>query len=70
MRAIITRLSLLFQNTALHYACSGGHTEAVQLLLDKRADVALKNTFNQSPLDLAVDNLHNETAIVMLKHRR
>ena len=60
----------IIQNTALHYACGGGHLEAVQLLLDKRADVTVKNTHNAAPLDLAIDNMHSEVAIAMLKSRR
>ena len=44
--------------------------EAVQLLLDKRADVTLKNTYDQAPMDLAIDNLHGDTVITMLRHKR
>ena len=40
------------------------------MLLEKRADVTLKNAYDQSPLDLAIDNLHNDVAIAMLKHKR
>ena len=60
----------VFQSTALHYACAGGHVDSVQLLLDKRADVSAKNTHDHTPLDLAIDNLHSEVAYVMLKHKR
>jgi len=58
------------QNTALHYACFGGHVEAVQLLLEYKADVTLKNTHNQSPLDYAVDNVNSDVVTVMLKNKR
>lgn len=63
-------VSCYHQNTALHYACSGGHAEAVQLLLDKRANVMLKNTYDQSPLEVATDYSHNDVAIIMLRHKR
>ena len=48
----------------------GGHIEAVQLLLDRRADVTVKNTHEQAPLDLAIDNLHGEVTMTMLIHKR
>ncbi|ELT97032.1 hypothetical protein CAPTEDRAFT_142455, partial [Capitella teleta] len=58
------------KNTALHYACAGGHLESVQLLLTRKADVTVKNTHDQSPLELAIDHMHSEVVCVMLKHRR
>jgi len=58
------------QNTALHYACFGGHVEAVQLLLEYKADVAVKNTHSQSPLDHAIDNVNSDVVMVMLRNKR
>jgi len=58
------------QNTAMHYACLGGHVEAVHLLLEKKGDVTLKNTYDHSPLDLAIDNLHHDVVITMLRDKR
>ena len=58
------------QNTALHFACAGGHLAAVELLIDQRADVTIKNTHDATPLDLAIDNLHLETATCMLRSRK
>ena len=64
-------MPLIFQNTALHLACLKGHVDAVQLLLkQKGADVTLKNTYDYSPLDLAVDNLHHDVVATMLKNKR
>ena len=59
-----------FQNTALHFACAGGHVAAVELLLNQRADVTLKNTHDAAPLDLAIDNLHLDVASCMLRSKR
>ena len=58
------------QNTALHYACFGGHVEAVQLLLEYKANVTVKNTYDQSPLDHAIDNMNSDVVTVMLKNKR
>ena len=44
--------------------------EAVELLLDKRADVTVKNTHDAAPLDLAIDNMHSEVAKIMLRSKR
>jgi len=66
----VTLYVACLQNTALHYACSGGHVEAVQLLLEYKADVAVKNTFHQSPLDHAIDNINSDVVTVILKNKR
>jgi len=66
----IGRVCHVVQNTAVHYACSGGHVEAVQLLLEYKADVAVKNTYDQSPLDHAIDNMNSDVVTVMLKIKR
>jgi len=58
------------QNTALHYACFGGHVEAVQLLLEYKADVTVKNTYDKSPLDHAIDNMNSDVVTVMLRNKR
>ena len=50
-------LSYLLQNadkeTALHSAAQYGHLEAVQLLLKHGADPNIKNSKDETPLDLA-----------------
>ena len=53
----------------MHFACAGGHVDAVQQLLDNRANVTLKNTHELTALDLAIDNLHSEVATAILKHK-
>lgn len=57
------------KNTAMHYACACGHVEAVQLLLENRSNVSGKNTHDQAPIDMAIDNLHNDVATVLLQHK-
>jgi len=32
--------------------------------------VTLKNTYDHSPLDLAIDNLHHDVVITMLRDKR
>lgn len=53
----------------MHYACACGHVEAVQLLLENRSNVSGKNTHDQAPIDMAIDNLHNDVATVLLQHK-
>ncbi|KAI0546698.1 ankyrin [Xylaria curta] len=47
-----------FGNTALHWACLGGHLDIVKLLLSRGASPALTNEKDQIPLDLAAFNNH------------
>ncbi|KAI1505787.1 ankyrin repeat-containing domain protein [Biscogniauxia marginata] len=47
-----------FGNTALHWACLGGHLDVVKLLLSRSASPALANDKDQIPLDLAAFNNH------------
>lgn len=54
----------------MHYACLGGHVEAVHLLLERKGNVTLKNTYDHSPIDLAIDNLHHDVVITMLRDKR
>lgn len=47
-----------FGNTALHWACLGGHLDVVRLLLSRGASPAAVNDKDQIPLDLAAFNGH------------
>ncbi|RYP11864.1 hypothetical protein DL767_011267 [Monosporascus sp. MG133] len=47
-----------FGNTALHWACLGGHLDVVRLLLSRGASPAAANDKDQIPLDLAAFNGH------------
>ncbi|KAI1733511.1 ankyrin [Xylaria scruposa] len=47
-----------FGNTALHWACLGGHLDIVKLLLSRGASPAITNEKDQIPLDLAAFNNH------------
>ncbi|KAI1751560.1 ankyrin [Xylaria castorea] len=47
-----------FGNTALHWACLGGHLDIVKLLLSRGASPAMTNEKDQIPLDLAAFNNH------------
>ncbi|KAI0424374.1 ankyrin repeat-containing domain protein [Xylaria sp. FL1042] len=47
-----------FGNTALHWACLGGHLDIVKLLLSRGASPAIANEKDQIPLDLAAFNNH------------
>jgi len=41
--------------TSLHYAVQKGHTETVQLLVDRGAEVTLKNNLEKTPLEVNRD---------------
>ncbi|KAH3861103.1 hypothetical protein DPMN_024031, partial [Dreissena polymorpha] len=58
------------KNTSLHMCASGGHVEAVRLLLDRNASPVLLNSYNKSPLDMALDYQQTEVAIVMMQHTK
>ncbi|KAI0376502.1 ankyrin [Hypomontagnella monticulosa] len=47
-----------FGNTALHWACLGGHLDVVKLLLSRGASPTSANDKDQIPLDLAAFNNH------------
>ncbi len=53
---------------AKHPATLNGHKEIVELLIAKGADVNAKNDDGGTPLDVAIENKHTETADLLRKH--
>lgn len=60
----------LFGNTALHWACLGGHLDVVKLLLSRGALPATANDKDQIPLDLAAFNSHMHVVDYFLSQSR
>ncbi|KAL4239818.1 hypothetical protein ACF0H5_000620 [Mactra antiquata] len=58
------------KNTALHMSSAGGHVDAVRLLLNKNACPTLLNSYQRSPLDMALDYEQVDVAVAMLKHKK
>jgi ankyrin repeat protein len=54
--------------TALHVAAMYGNTYAVRLLLEKGADANTLTTINKTPLQLALDNGHEQIANLLTEH--
>ena len=48
--------------TPLHLAAGNGHTAVVALLLDHGADFTLRDHYNLTALDRALEGKHTETA--------
>jgi hypothetical protein len=59
-----------FGNTALHWACLGGHLDIVKLLLSRGASPAIANDKDQIPLDLAAFNNHMDVVEYFLSQSR
>ncbi|EMR71531.1 putative ankyrin repeat containing protein yar1 protein [Eutypa lata UCREL1] len=59
-----------FGNTALHWACLGGHLDVVKLLLSRGALPATANDKDQIPLDLAAFNSHMHVVDYFLSQSR
>ncbi|KAI5918867.1 ankyrin repeat-containing domain protein [Camillea tinctor] len=59
-----------FGNTALHWACLGGHLDVVKLLLSRGASPAAANDKDQIPLDLAAFNNHMHVVEYFLSQSR
>ena len=57
------------QRTALHLACSEGHLEAVQLLIEEGADPNLKDRFGSTCLDDATRAGHRDLVAYLLLHK-
>ncbi|KAL5490812.1 hypothetical protein EMCRGX_G015999 [Ephydatia muelleri] len=56
--------------TALHYACEGGHDKIVKLLCKSDADIAVRNSNNETPLDVAALNGWNKVVDYILSKGR
>lgn len=45
-------------NSALHWACTNGHEDAVRLLMEQGAEPSKLNNFERTPVDDALDRGH------------
>jgi len=54
--------------TALHIACSEGHTELVEYLLDAKADPTVKDKHSNTPFNDAVRSKHDHIVKIIKKH--
>ena len=52
---------------ALHKAAKMGYTKIVEWLLQKHANPNTENKFNQTPLEVAIQEKHDETAEILVK---
>ena len=53
-------------STPLHKACQYGQTQFLSFLIENGADVRLKNSVGQTPLDIAVGNMDSKTTHALL----
>jgi ankyrin repeat protein len=58
-----------FGRTALFRAAVGGHTEAIKVLLDYKADPDIWRDNNLSPIYEAIAKRHKEVVIILLSRR-
>ena len=42
--------------TSLHYACAGGDADLVHVLIDKQADLSIRDNEKDTPFHVAVEN--------------
>ncbi|KAL4640084.1 ankyrin repeat domain-containing protein 22 [Arapaima gigas] len=54
-------------NTALHYACQRKSDHLIRLLLEKNADMSIKNRDNETPLDIAKRLKFRKTVNILKK---
>ncbi|ETS80176.1 hypothetical protein PFICI_07705 [Pestalotiopsis fici W106-1] len=59
-----------YGNTALHWACLGGHLDTIKLLLSRGANPTVANARDQIPLDCAAFNNHMHVVEFFLSQSR
>ncbi|KAF3021128.1 hypothetical protein E8E14_013637 [Neopestalotiopsis sp. 37M] len=59
-----------YGNTALHWACLGGHLDTIKLLLSRGANPTVANAKDQIPLDCAAFNNHMHVVEFFLAQSR
>lgn len=59
-----------YGNTALHWACLGGHLDTIKLLLSRGASPTTANDKDQIPLDCAAFNNHMQVVEYFLSQSR
>ena len=57
-------------NTPLHLACKYNRLDVLQFLLDRGADVTVRNQGNMTCLDVAIEWEAEEVAKTLVKHQR
>ncbi|XP_002741541.2 transient receptor potential cation channel subfamily A member 1-like [Saccoglossus kowalevskii] len=56
------------KNSALHHSAGKGYADVTMQLLSKGADVTLENENGQNALEVAIDNIQEDTARVIVEH--
>uniref|UniRef100_A0A8C5THP5 Ankyrin repeat domain-containing protein 7 n=1 Tax=Malurus cyaneus samueli TaxID=2593467 RepID=A0A8C5THP5_9PASS len=56
------------RKTPLHLACTNGHADVVQFLIEKKCKLNPCDKFNKSPLMKAVEHQHTDCAAILLEH--
>ena len=57
-----------FRATPLNWAAFGGHKEIVELLISEGADMNVKCSNQNTPLDVAIKYKRTEIAVILRKH--
>lgn len=76
VRDMITRYGRFFVldfdhigRTALHIACSAGHKELIELLLEQGADIEAEDLLGRTALYYAVKSRQKQAATILLKNK-
>ena len=55
--------------TPLHFACTNGHTDVVQILLDNNCDIhSYKSKFDQHDIHIACEEGYKDKLEILIKH--